>query len=242
VHLRQPLCHVLPVAFTCSAKYTLLPHLGHCGVVPPHCRAGLGAAPPSAVPYLVPVDVCFSGVDFTTFSGADTDELDRPSVTAVNFVGLLGAPFVLVDGGLAIAFEGLRGTVRGKPVTPRPLLVVEFVNTGLTGRGWSVNSICSSTTSSSSSASKISSDSGAATVSRLFGNTAEVGLKALFGFSIGEGEIVRAALGIVVPVLCVRIGADERRAGESEAANPPGGKGFDLGGDDGRANGIELGD
>lgn len=73
---------------TCSAKYTLLPHLGHCGVTPPHCRTGLGVASPSAAPYLVPVDVCFTGVFTFSNDRADTDELDRPGVADMNFGGL----------------------------------------------------------------------------------------------------------------------------------------------------------
>jgi len=152
---------------------------------------------------------------------------------------------VLVDGGLCLVLEGLRGTVRGKPVIPRPLLVDEFVNTGLMERGRLVNSAWSSTTSTTSSfssASRISSDSGVAVVSRLFGNVADVGLRALFGFSIGEGEIARAALAAAAPFLSVWIGGGDRTAGDEEAANLPGGKEFELGGEDGRASDIESGD
>lgn len=224
------------VSLTCSAKYTLFPHLGHCGVVPPHCRAGLGVAPLSAAPYLVPVEVCLSGVVVTIVSKEDTD---RPTVTAGNCVGLLEAPSVVVDE--CLAFEGLKGTVRGNPVTPRPLLVVVLVNTGLVG-GESLENSVPSTVSSFSLASKISSDSGVGVMSRLCGNVEEIGLRALFGFSIGKGEVVREAFVVVAPVLCVWIGEGDRMAGDGEVINLPGGIGFDLAGDDGRPNGVELGD
>lgn len=80
-------------------------------------------------------------------------------------------------------------------------------------------------------------------MSRLFGNMAEVGLRALFGFSIGEGDSVRGALVVVVPVLCVRIGeGDCMEAGEGEVMNLPTGKGFGLAGDEGRPSDVERGD
>lgn len=81
---------LLQISLTCSAKYTLFSQRPHCGVTPPHFLAGLGEPPPRAVPYLVPVEVCFSGVALSN-DLVEADEPDRPSVAAENLVGLPGA-------------------------------------------------------------------------------------------------------------------------------------------------------
>jgi hypothetical protein len=179
-------------------------------------------APPSAAPYLVPVDVCFIGVLAFSNDRADAAELERPSVAGKIFGGLDERPSV---GWSWPVFDGLRGTVRGNPVMVRPLLVDVPVKIGLTGRAWLVSCAWSSTVSSCSSASRSSSDSELDIVSRL------LGLKVLLGLRIGDGDMVRPVLVTLGPIDGAGVGDIDRLSVEGDGLS------FSFAGE---AEGVEM--
>jgi len=118
---RHALCHVLPIALTCSAKYTFLVQRGHCGVPLPHCRTGLPVllernSPMSAAPYRVPVVLAANGaIRRAQAPPFPLKEFARPRVAEMFKVG--DGRFV---GDAARSGVPASGIVRGSPPSERP--------------------------------------------------------------------------------------------------------------------------